>query len=566
MGVALKAPPAATDGEHPSRQRAHVALVDLARPDVTTHVERYLPLALAASGVVAVLPVALAGAIVRSHQLLSTILAGALAMIFSIAFASAGAAVWKRWPGSRDIVFADLMLWNWARRYWTERRLGRARTLYESAKRAGPSVSIDLLERLSRLLQARDAYTQGHSQRVACHAERIAHAMRLPAAHSAKVRTAAAVHDVGKLYTPREILNNPGSLSEAEFRILQYHPVDGAEMLADVGDPEIAAMVRHHHERIDGRGYPDGLAGEEIPLGARIIAVADTFDAITSNRAYSSARTHKKALDVLAKETGAQLDGAVVAAFVHSYTARRPGAWLAFASAFSQRALTWLQASSASLGLSAGTIAPLLPALGVAGALAVPHGSQHARLALQRERPRANASTSAGPLPSTGPASLTHGLKRTATVKRTSPRRGPQKNGAVPPTGASVAVPVAAATSAPASTSTTHVSIPVAAPPGSSEGRGTQTPSGGNTPISPVPIAPTPAPPVPSPPTTSPLPGAPPIEGITPVNRLPTLPSLPAGSSTPSVNVASKEAPIATPVGNVAVTTPTVKAPSIQPP
>src|SRR4051812_39605758 len=119
--------------------------------------------------------------------------------------------------------------------------------------------------------------------------------MGLPAAEVAKVRTAAALHDVGKLHTPRSILTKPGRLTDSEFALIKRHPVDGAVMTSGIGDPEISAMIRHHHERLDGRGYPDGLSGEDIPVGARIISVADTFDAITSHRTYRRAAHHKRA-------------------------------------------------------------------------------------------------------------------------------------------------------------------------------------------------------------------------------------------------------------------------------
>ena len=193
-------------------------------------------------------------------------------------------------------MFADLMLWGWLRRSVAERRLAQAETLLGNDPQGA---SVEALIGLSELLEARDARTYGHSQRVTRHAERIATTMGLPAAEVAKVRTAAALHDVGKLHTPRSILNKPGRLTDSEFALIKRHPVDGAVMASGIGDPEITAMIRHHHERLDGRGYPDGLAGEDIPLGARIIAVADTFDAITSNRTYRRASHHKRALDVL---------------------------------------------------------------------------------------------------------------------------------------------------------------------------------------------------------------------------------------------------------------------------
>src|SRR5205823_8437246 len=224
---------------------------------------------------------------------------------------------------------------------------------------------------LARLLEARDPYTHGHGQRVARHAERIARAMHLSPAETAKVCAAAAVHDVGKLFTPRTILNKPGRLTEAEFDVVKQHTTDGAEMLEGVGDPEIAAMVRHHHERIDGRGYPDRLAGCDIPVGARIIAVADTFDAILSNRAYRRASTQKRALEVVAQGAGTQLDSVAVAAFGHRFHDRRSLAVTALATAGAQRMFVALQTAAQ----SAGGIVPLLPALGAAGVLGLssPH-------------------------------------------------------------------------------------------------------------------------------------------------------------------------------------------------
>jgi HD-GYP domain-containing protein (c-di-GMP phosphodiesterase class II) len=336
----------------------------------------YLPLVVVATGLVTALPIVLATSILPSGGPLLMVTAAALTVTISLVAGSAAAAAWKRSQRSRDVVFADLMLWGWLRGCWTERRLRQVSALHESARRAGPRVSMELLARLSTLLESRDAYTHGHSQRVARHAKRIAETMHLPPGESAKIVTAAAVHDVGKAHTPRSILNNPTDLTDAEFGVLKRHAADGAEMLADVGDAEITAMVRHHHERLDGHGYPDGLIGEEIPLGARIIAVADTFDSITSNRAYRSARTHKQALEVLSKQAGSQLDGKAVGAFLHSYGGRRRVASLAFASVASQRMLAWLQAPSLSLAVSVGP-APILTVFGVAGALALSHGLHH---------------------------------------------------------------------------------------------------------------------------------------------------------------------------------------------
>jgi HD-GYP domain-containing protein (c-di-GMP phosphodiesterase class II) len=178
------------------------------------HMARYLPLSVLTTGLVIVLPAMLASAIVpRGTPLLIAALVG-LAVASSVAFASAGAAVWKRQPRSRDLVFAELLLWGWLRRYRTERRLAQARDLHAAARKAGPAVSAELLASLGRLLDARETCRDGHSQRVARHAERIARAMRLPKAEVKRIRTAAAAHDVGKLHTPADILASAQPLSD----------------------------------------------------------------------------------------------------------------------------------------------------------------------------------------------------------------------------------------------------------------------------------------------------------------------------------------------------------------
>jgi HD-GYP domain-containing protein (c-di-GMP phosphodiesterase class II) len=351
---------------------------------------RYLPLVLLVTAALTALPVVIATTVLpRNGDLLSVVASAALAIAIAMIIANLAAAVWMRRQASRDVLFSELILWGWARRCWTEWRLRHARAEYESVAKSSPH-AIELLERVTRLLQARDPYAHRHSQRVARHAVRIARAMRLPATEVAKIRTAAAIHDVGKLYTPREILNNPNRLSDKEFEIVKRHAADGADMVGPAGDGAITAMVRHHHERLSGNGYPDGLAGEQIPLGARIIAVADTFDAITSTRPYRQATSHKSALDVLAHESGTQLDAAAVAAFRQSYSGRRTVAWTALASALPQRALAWLQASGAGVGLN--SLPQVLPVVGAAGALALAHGhGQHQATARARARPATRA-------------------------------------------------------------------------------------------------------------------------------------------------------------------------------
>jgi HD-GYP domain-containing protein (c-di-GMP phosphodiesterase class II) len=510
---------------------------------------RYLPVATFATGVVIVAPAAVIAAFIPRGGILLTLATAALAVAISLGLAVAGAALWKRQVGSRDVVFADLMLWCWARRYINERRLSQARELFESARRAGPRVNIEMLLGLSRLLEARDAFVHGHSQRVARHATRVARAMGLSEQEVAKISTAAEVHDVGKLYTPREILNNPRQLTAAEFEIVKQHAPCGAEMVSVVGDPEITAMVRHHHERIDGGGYPDGLAGSAIPLGARIIAVADTFDAITSERAYRPLRSQKLALDILAAEAGRQLDAEAVASFKQGYSARRSVAWYAFAATAVQRAVAALQSLLSHLGVGAASVATLAPALGAAGVLAVSPGlfrvSHTAQppggslALLQQLLPSGGGvpSEADGPAGSLGGAPSERGGIRPPTHGRLTPAIG------VSPI--SVGAP-SNATGAPGS-------------PGS-PGANQNGPSGGST--SPSPAAPAPSaggpvaappstPPVTTPRVTTPTIGAPP--GSTPSATTPSV-------TTPAVTVPSVTVPSVT---VPSVTVPSVTVPSV---
>jgi putative nucleotidyltransferase with HDIG domain len=373
--------------------------------------ERWLPHALIATALVVVAPALAVWEIVPRGDAAMLAISVPLGMALSLLAAGAGGAIWKRTPGSRDLVFADLMLWGWLRRLRAERRLVRAEALLGGDAEAP---SVEALTDLSALLEARDSYTYGHSQRVSRHAEGIAAAMGLPAAEVAKVRTAAALHDVGKLHTPRAILNKPGRLTDEEFAVIRRHPGEGAALAGDLADPAITAIIRHHHERLDGGGYPDGLAGEAIPLGARIIAVADTFDAMTSTRAYRRAASHKRALDVLAREAGTQLDAKVVAGFLGYYRGRRTVAWSAFVTAAPQRFLSWLGSLSPALGTGAAALA-----LGLGSAQPAPVPSQLAAvppLAAAREA-KAPARVSARARPR--PAQRTVAAGR---VRRVTPR------------------------------------------------------------------------------------------------------------------------------------------------
>jgi putative nucleotidyltransferase with HDIG domain len=165
-------------------------------------------------------------------------------------------------------------------------------------------------------LDARDRYTAGHSAAVAVYARDIAARMGLPEDQQRLVHLCGLVHDIGKIGLPAGLLEKPGALTLDERRQMEEHSVIGERILSQVDDyAEIARIVRHHHERMDGHGYPDGIAGSEIPLLSRIIAVADAYDAMTSDRPYRDAMPSQVARMRLAQAVETQFDTTVVAAF-----------------------------------------------------------------------------------------------------------------------------------------------------------------------------------------------------------------------------------------------------------
>jgi HD-GYP domain-containing protein (c-di-GMP phosphodiesterase class II) len=313
---------------------------------------RYLPYAVLATLFVVVLPALTVLPLAPLEGLADLLVSAVLAIGLSVAAGSVGAALWTRLPESKDVVFGDLMLWRWLRRVRAERQLA------ETADRLGSGDPLlPALHRLSTEVEARDSFMQGHSRRVAQHAERVARQMGLAESEIDRIKSAAAVHDVGKVFVPHSILAQPGTLTEGEFEVIKRHAADGAELVSELGDPEMTAMVRHHHERVDGTGYPDGLTRDQIPLGARIIAVCDTFDALTSARPYRRAASHKSALDVLCEVSGTQLDSEVVSSFLDYCSGKRSIAGVALVATAPQRLVGWLTATPAGIGASAGPIA-----------------------------------------------------------------------------------------------------------------------------------------------------------------------------------------------------------------
>lgn len=168
-----------------------------------------------------------------------------------------------------------------------------------------------------RMLEAKDPYTRGHSDRVARYAEATGRVLGLDAGLLEQLRLGGELHDIGKIGTRDAVLNKPGPLTAEEFAEIRRHTTDGEEMLSVLREdhPEVLHIVRWHHERLDGSGFPDGLSAKEIPITARIVAVVDAFDAMTTTRAYRGMRTPMLAFEELDRFSGNHFDPQVVQAF-----------------------------------------------------------------------------------------------------------------------------------------------------------------------------------------------------------------------------------------------------------
>jgi len=169
---------------------------------------------------------------------------------------------------------------------------------------------------LISLIDLRDRYTGGHSERVAAYCRRMAVQMGLPHEETEQIVLAASLHDIGKIGVPDNVLLKRGSLTDEEFEWIRKHPEYGWSAVRNVDSFRNASLlVLHHHERWDGGGYPGNLRGSDIPLGSRIIAVADSFDALTTNRPYRAARTNEEAVAEIVRCAGTQFNTEVVHAF-----------------------------------------------------------------------------------------------------------------------------------------------------------------------------------------------------------------------------------------------------------
>jgi len=192
--------------------------------------------------------------------------------------------------------------------------LHRARLMAEVER-----LFLDVMKAIASIIDAKDGYTHKHSERVAAFSVRLAHQLGFDADNRAVVELAGLLHDVGKIGVPDAILNKPDKLTDSEFKEMRLHPLHGARILSNIQSQKIVSLlpgVKYHHERWDGKGYPEGLAGEGIPMLGRLLGVADFLDALTSDRSYHKGRTLEEALQMVKALEGKAFDPAIVKAAV----------------------------------------------------------------------------------------------------------------------------------------------------------------------------------------------------------------------------------------------------------
>ena len=236
-----------------------------------------------------------------------------LLLVSDLGFAALGlvlAALWSVLPGwvAAAIVLVPLFVARWAMGQFAEQQRAYAATMAA----------------LCQAVETKDFYTRGHSDRVSRGAAMVARQIGMRPNRAEALTFAGMLHDVGKLGVPTKVLRKAGPLTEEEYAAIQLHPMRGLEIVREIGFlNEALAGIMHHHERVDGRGYPMGFAGDEIPEFARIIGVADAFDVITSTRSYRQARSIDEGIAELRKGAGTQFDPVIVDAFIAAL-AREP--------------------------------------------------------------------------------------------------------------------------------------------------------------------------------------------------------------------------------------------------
>lgn len=219
---------------------------------------------------------------------------GTLGIIISLAYINYG-------PGAVLLFLGPLLLARYSFK------------LYMDMRRA----YMDTILALTKTMEAKDPYTSGHEARVEEYSVKLAKALGVHEKKIENIKTAAVLHDIGKIGIDDSILRKPSALTEIEYKEIQKHPIIGAEILRDIDFlREISEIIKYHHERYDGQGYPEGKKGDEIPLESSILAIADVFDAMTSDRPYRNALTVKQAINEIKSNAGTQFDPEVANAFI----------------------------------------------------------------------------------------------------------------------------------------------------------------------------------------------------------------------------------------------------------
>ena len=224
----------------------------------------------------------------------SVIAVGTMGIIMALSFISYG-------YGAVLLFFGPLLLARYSFKLYNEMR----------------AVSLTTIQSLSKALDAKDAYTSGHASRVEEYSVKLADQYGLSPKEMENIKTAAILHDIGKIGIVDEILNKDGKLTEEEFQKIREHPSVGADIIGEISFlKDISKIIRHHHERYDGAGYPEGLKADEMPIESAILAIADSYDAMTSDRPYRRALTSEEALEEIRKNAGTQFHPVLAEQFI----------------------------------------------------------------------------------------------------------------------------------------------------------------------------------------------------------------------------------------------------------
>jgi putative two-component system response regulator len=198
-----------------------------------------------------------------------------------------------------------------------ERNLTRRRLEVARLRERGAQVLFEAIKALASAVDAKDPYTARHSRRVTRLSLLLADAIQLPSEERYMLELSAWMHDVGKIGVPDSILTKPAPLTPKEFAVMKEHPAKGAEIVGEIEEfGQVADVIRHHHERVDGQGYPDGLRGAAIPLASRIILIADSFEAMVADRSYRRSLGREAAIRELQEHSGTQFDQSLTQAFI----------------------------------------------------------------------------------------------------------------------------------------------------------------------------------------------------------------------------------------------------------